>query len=117
VRPLVENTRRILDVAQIAGAGDDTPQEFALAIRHDGGMHFIMETPFSFEGAASYLGARSVWRIRRSRESVSVEAFRAPNPADFLRDQPRYRITSPVLTSCTVSAGTAGESVSPILRA
>lgn len=126
VRTLLETTQHIFDVAQTARDLDDTPREFALALRPDGGMHFIMESPVSIEGAASYAGARAVWKIRSSRQGVSVEG-RDGNSAillreagiSLLRDEPRYRITSGLPTSCAISCGmgAGGASAFPILLA
>lgn len=108
---LLENAQRIFDVARMGGdnksdSGD--PQDFALLIRPDGGLHFVMESPFSLEAAAIHAGAQAAYRITRSRDGVRVQgrsAFqdcvleeRRPRQ-DFLRDQPLYRITSPLLTS------------------
>ncbi len=102
---LLENTQRIFEVARNAGDGD--PQDFALLIGEDGGLRFIMETPFSIEAAAIHGGARSAWRITRSRDGVRVEG-RSGNRNCLLREQsarcellpdlPRYWITSPLLT-------------------
>jgi hypothetical protein len=67
-----------------------------------------MESPFSIEGAAIHAGAESAYRITRSRDGVRVEGRNAGNSyileersphRALLRDQPLYRITSPLLTS------------------
>jgi hypothetical protein len=103
--PLIENAQRIFDVAR---SGDGDNQDFALLIRPDGAMHFIMESPFSIEGAAAYGGAQCAFRITRSRDGVRVQGrsgdrkcvLEERNPhRGLLRDQPLYRITSPLLTS------------------
>jgi hypothetical protein len=107
---LLENAQRIFDVAR---SGRDR-QDFALLIRPDGGLHFVMESPFSIEAAAIHAGAQSAWRITRSRDGVRVEG-RAANrycvledrgvleernpPRELLRDQALYRMTSPLLIS------------------
>jgi hypothetical protein len=107
---LVENTQRIFDVARSAadGGNDHDNQDFALMIRPDGVLHFVMESPFSIEGAASHAGAQSAWRITRSREGVRVQGRSGSRDCvleersahkELLRDQPLYRITSPLLTS------------------
>lgn len=107
---LIENAQRIFDVAR-AGAGDEDEagQDFALLIRPDGVLHFVMESPFSIEAAAIHAGAQSAYRITRSRDGVRVQGRSADrecvleerNPRrELLRDQPLYRITSPLLTSC-----------------
>jgi hypothetical protein len=116
---LFENAQRIFDVAS---AGADTgssadPQDFALLIRPDGSLHFVMEAPFSIEAAAIHAGARSAFRVTRSREGVRVEGRSAsrdcviaernparPNPwRALLPDQPLYCITSPLLTAGSAS--------------
>jgi hypothetical protein len=105
---LIENARRIFDVAQ---SGHES-QDFALLIRPDGALHFVMESPFSIEAAAIHAGAQSAYRITRSGDGVRVQGRSAmgnclletSNPRrELLRDQPLYRMTSPLLTS---SAGT-----------
>jgi hypothetical protein len=101
---LLENARQIFDVAR--SGGDN--QDFALLIRPDGALHFVMESPFSIEGAAAYAGAKSAFRITRSQDGVRVQGRSAGrdclleerNPRrELLRDQPLYRITSPLLTA------------------
>ncbi len=112
---LFENAHRIFDVARSGGA--DEHQDFALLIRPDGGLHFVMESPFSMEAAALHCGARTAYRITRSIDGVRVDgrgggrncvleessaahAFSKDAFArEMLRDQPLYRITSPLLTS------------------
>jgi hypothetical protein len=128
MKGLLDNARRIFDVARVAAENSpaDEPQDFALLLRPDGGLHFIMETPFSLEGAASYTGAKSAWRITRSREGIRVEGhdtfsevcLREPRIARraLIRDEVRYRITSPLLTSCTVSSSTGAGDVEAAIR-
>lgn len=109
---LLENAQRIFEVARASGSrfGDAEAgaQDFALLIRPDGGLHFIMESPFSIEAAAIHAGARSAFRVTHSRQGVRVEGrdaghtyvLEARNPQrELLPDQPRYRITSPLLTA------------------
>jgi len=104
---LLENAQRIFEVAR---AGDDrVNQDFALLIEPDGALHFVMESPFSIEAAAIHAGAQSAYRITRSRDGVRVQGRnavreclleeRSPHRV-LLRDQPLYRIVSPLLTSC-----------------
>jgi hypothetical protein len=109
---LFENARRIFEVAQSEGGSEDS-QDFALLIRPDGALHFVMESPFSLEGAAAYAGAESAFRITRSRDGVRVQGrsgsgdcvLEERNPVrDLLRDQPLYRITSPLLISCAATS-------------
>src|SRR5277367_3802432 len=104
-----QNAHRILDTAS-AGM-DSGNDDFALLIRPDGGLHFIMETPFSIEAAAIHTGAQAAYHVSRSRDGVRVSGrsmgrvcvLEHRNPRGvhnaLLRDQPLYRITSPVLTS------------------
>jgi hypothetical protein len=115
---LFENARQIFEVAR-SGGNDDDNQDFALLIRPDGGLHLVMESPFSMEGAAAYVGARSAFRVTRSRDGVRVQGrsgaadcvleecvveTRRPH-RELLRDQPLYRITSPLLiSSCTTTS-------------
>lgn len=107
---LVENTQRIFDVA--LSANDQEHQDFALLIRPDGVLHFVMESPFSIEGAAIHAGAESAWRITRSHDGVRVQGRSGSRDCvleqrsahrEMLRDQPLYRITSPLLTSSSVA--------------
>ncbi len=65
-----QNAHRILDTASrgIDSGNDD----FALLVRPDGGLHFIMETPFSIEAAAIHAGAQAAYQITRSRDCVRV---------------------------------------------
>jgi len=107
---LFENAHRIFDIARSAAAAGD--QDFALLIRPDGGLHFVMESPFSMEAIALHCGARTAYRITRSGDGVRVDGRangrncvleESSGPRSFsremLRDQPLYRITSPLLTS------------------
>jgi hypothetical protein len=114
---LLANTQRIFDVARsVADAGNGSQednQDFALLIRPDGVLHFVMESPFSIEGAAIHAGAQSAWRITRSREGVRVQGRSGGRDCvleerhmhrELLRDQPLYRITSPLLTSSAAAS-------------
>jgi hypothetical protein len=105
-----ENARRIFDVAKSAASTEN--QDFALLIRPDGGLHFVMESSFSTEAVALHCGARTAYRVTRSRDGVRVdgrgggrncvlEESSGPHAflREMLRDQPLYRITSPLLTS------------------
>lgn len=67
----LDNAQRIFDVAQAAGSNGS--EEFALIIRPDGGLHFIMDSPVSLEAASVYAGARSAYRVTRSRSGIRVE--------------------------------------------
>ena len=104
-----QNAHRILDTAS---AGTDSENDdFVLLIRPDGGLHFVMETPFTIDAAAIHAGAQAAYHVNRSCAGVRVTGrsmgrdcvleHRNPRRAHntLLRDQPLYRITSPVLTS------------------
>jgi len=101
-----ENAQRIFDVARAGAESEDS--DFAVLIRPDGGLHFVMETPFSLEAAAIHGGAATAYRVSRSRDGVRVEGrsagrdciLREQSPAKrILCDQPLYRIASPLLTA------------------
>lgn len=119
---LLENAQRIYDVAR--SGGDN--QDFALLIAPDGGLHFVMESPFSIDAAAIHAGSQTAFRVTRSRGRVTVEARSANrdcvleerNPRrELLRDQALYRITSPLLTSCeAASSSTAVTMLIPPLE-
>lgn len=108
-----ENAHRIFEVAR--SGQEDGPQDFALLVKPDGGLHFVMESPFSIEAAALDAGATTAYRVTRSQGGVRVEghngsqdcvleahppARRNPLPG-LLFNQPLYRITSPLLISAT----------------
>lgn len=124
----LENAQRIFDVAR-SDAGAE-PNDFALLIRPDGGLHFVMESPqdpaLALE-AAVHGEARSAYRITKtseggvrvtgrsgSRECVFAVSGGAVRPggaarssagyrfsAELLRDQPLYRISSPPALSAS----------------
>ena len=110
---LFENAQRIFDVARSGqGSPQGENQAFALLIKPDGALHFVMESPFSIEAAAIHAGARTAYRVSRSQNGVRVEGRSAfgdcvleqRNPCrTLLPDLPLYRITSPLL----ISAGSA----------
>ena len=101
-----ENAQRIFDVAR-SGANEEN-RDFVLLIRPDGGLHFVMESPFSIEAAAIHGGAESAYRITRSRNGVRIHGRGIGRDCvleersasrELLRDQALYRIVSPLLTS------------------
>ena len=111
---LVDNAQHIFDVAR-SDAGTE-PNDFALLIRPDGGLHFVMESPLSLEAAAIYGGARTAFRVtkssnggvrvtgRRGNQECVLEQHGPQGEAnrfrtELLRDQPRYWITSPLTLS------------------
>src|ERR1019366_6975989 len=67
----LDNAQRIFDVARADDSG--TFDEFAIVIRPDGGLHFIMESPVSVEGASAYAGAQTTYRVSRSPQGVRVD--------------------------------------------
>jgi hypothetical protein len=102
----LENAQLIFEVAQADASG--APSQFALLVRDDGGLHFIMESPVSIEGASSCAGARTAYRVTRSAQGVRVEGRSGGKGClieerrgfrDLLRDQPLYVIASPLLTA------------------
>ena len=111
----LENAQEIFDVAKAASLYPGALQtDFALAIRPDGGLHFVMESPLSIDAVANYAGAETAYRVIRSAGGVRVEGrnqgrgcvIEERRPArDFLRDQAFYRITSPVLSSAPLLSG------------
>lgn len=106
-----ENAQRIFDVARAGaeGAGwSDENRDFAVLVRPDGGLHFVMGSPFSLEAAAIHGGARSAYRVSSSRDGVRVVGRSGEKDCvleersaarQILRDQPLYRIASPLLTA------------------
>jgi hypothetical protein len=100
MQSLVENARQIFEVAE--SATDRESQDFALLIKADGGLHFVMESPFSIEGAAAYAGADRAFRVTRTADGVRVTGLagmetcviekRSPRN-ELLRDQPAYGLT------------------------
>jgi hypothetical protein len=113
VDSFLEHAQQILDVAQSDSSG--SREDFALLIRPDGGLHFIMESQFTLEAASEYGGASSAYRVTRSGSGVRVQGWSAGRTCvlqeksaaelsrELLRDQPRYRITS----STSATSGSA----------
>lgn len=102
----LENARRIFEVAQADVSS--AASQFAILVRDDGGLHFIMESPVSIEGASAWSGARTAYRVTRSAAGTRVEGRNGGKDCvieehrsfrNLLRDQPLYVITSPLLTS------------------
>jgi len=114
----LENAQRILDVARSGegGSGEShmSNEDFALLIRPDGGLHFIMGSPVSIDGAASCDEVQTAYHVSRSPQGVRVEgktfgrscilehrhAIRA-----LLRDQVLYSMTGPLLTAGSTASG------------
>lgn len=112
----LDNAQRIFEVARSDDSAE--PNDFALLIRLDGGLHFVMESPLSLEAAAIHGGARIAYRVTKtsgggvrvagrseSQECVLEQHSRAYQnsasrfSAELLRDQPLYRITCPLTIS------------------
>ena len=129
----LENAHRIFEVARgvANGVANAEPQDFALLVKPDGGLHFIMESPFSMEGAAAWVGAQTVYRVTRSSEGIRVQGQNAGRGGtqeqillesrnkhrELLRDQPLYCITSPLLTSGSAEMEASWMADSEIRRA
>jgi hypothetical protein len=112
----LQHAQQLLDVARTDSSGENS--DFALLVRHDGGIHMIMESELTLEAAALAAGAKTAYRVTRSGGGVRVTGSegarrcqledqsgpaRARTQPGFalLRDQPLYRITSPVLISAS----------------
>lgn len=110
----LDNAQRIFEVARQDSSAENS--DFALLIRPDGGLHLIMESAVletaSLEAAAIQAGARTAYRVSRSSRGVCVTGFDSTQSCvmeetsihrrrTLLRDQPLYRITSPLLTSAS----------------
>ena len=109
----LENAQKIFDVARSDESTE--PTDFALLIRPDGGLHFVMEP--SLEAAASVQiayrvtksGAGEVRVAGRNGDQECLLTQRASQSpgrtgrfsAELLRDQPLYWITSPLTLSAS----------------
>jgi hypothetical protein len=122
VDTFLENAQKIFDVAR----SDDSPEpnDFSLLVNADGGLHFVMESGMSLDSAAIPGEARTAYRVTKtSRGGVRV-AGRSGNlecllerhsgasgpddnrrfsrfAAELLRDQPLYRISSPLMIAAS----------------
>ncbi len=101
-----ENAREIFDVARMDTSGES--DSFALVVRPDGGLHFIMDGPVSLQGAAAYTASQSAFVVTRSASGIRVEGQSAQRTCVFEeRRTPRlasaasmpYWMTSPVRIS------------------
>lgn len=110
VSTFLDNGRRIFDVARAESTAEDI--DFALMVREDGGLHLIMGSPLSLEGASVHAGAATGYRVTRSGGALKIcghsygqtlvledRTAQRSCHSRLLRDQPLYRITSPLLTS------------------
>jgi hypothetical protein len=98
----LENAKRIFDVAR-ADSGAEA-SDFALLVRPDGSLHVIMESELNLDAVAIDTGARSAYRVSRSKDGVRVSGrdgasrceLTCPgfSRAHFLRDQPLYLMNS-----------------------
>jgi hypothetical protein len=101
VDTFLDNAREILSVAAAGGSGD--PEDFAVIMHPDGGLHLVMGCPVSLAGAAAMSGGGTVYYVTRNASGVRVEGqsgLRRCSMEDrrpdlhFLQDQAFYRITS-----------------------
>jgi hypothetical protein len=114
VDTFLENAQKIFDVARSDDSPD--PNDFALLVNADGGLHFVMESGMSLDSAAIEGDVRTAYHVTKtSRGGVRV-AGRSGNleclleqrssssdsqrssrfAAELLRDQPLYWISSPL---------------------
>jgi hypothetical protein len=114
---LLENAQRILDVA-CADEGESNG-DFALLIRPDGGLHFIMGSPVSIDGAAACDEARAAYFVSRSPAGVRVEGRTSAKSCvlnscvvaerhpvrELLRDQILYCMAGPLLSAGSSAPG------------
>ena len=118
----LENAQRIFDVAR----SDDSPEpnDFALLVNADGGLHFVMESGLSLDSGAIPGEARTAYRVTKTsiggvrvagrsgnlecvleqRSSQGYQQRSSRFAAELLRDQPLYRISSPL----TIAASSCG---------
>jgi len=121
----LENAQRIFDVARSDESTE--PNDFALLIRPDGGLHLVMESPLplldaEMEAAAIHGEARIAYRVTKTvagevrvvgrngnRECLllqhapqtSAENLSKRFSTELLRDQPLYWISSPLTLSAS----------------
>jgi hypothetical protein len=107
-----ENAQRIFEVAQADDSGESN--DFLLLVRPDGGLHFVMESALSPDAVASQGECSVSYRVTKTgRGAVRVtgrcgtqqcifeqHARQSFQPSrELLRDQPLYRINSPLTLS------------------
>jgi hypothetical protein len=111
----LENAQKIFDVARSDESTE--PNDFALLIRPDGGLHFVMESSLSrleaHEAPIAYRvtksGSGEIRVAGRNGDQECLLTQRAPQKpgqprrfsAELLRDQPLYWITSPLTLSAS----------------
>ena len=107
----LENAQRILEVARGVPGADESGsnEDFALLIRPDGGLHFIMGSPVSIDGAAACDEARTAYLVSRSANGVRVEGrtfgrscvldSRRQPMRPLFRDQILYCMAGPLLSA------------------
>lgn len=105
------NAQRIFDVA--CAGGSTNLAEFALLVGRDGGIRMIMESEMSLFAVMAHHDAETAYRVTRSSNGVRVTGSKGARRCELaessprasldsvLRDQPLYRITSPL----SISAG------------
>ncbi len=116
VDAFLDNAQRIFEVARSDDSAE--PKDFALFIRPDGGLHFVMESPLGEptapEAAVLRGEARIAYRVTKSaggevrvtgrtgnRECILTQNSTRPPEnqrftSEWLRDQPRYQIHSAI---------------------
>lgn len=119
----LENAQKIFDVARSDESTE--PNDFALLIRPDGGLHFVMESPqYQLDArlaeAAVHDQAQTAYRVTkfnggevrvagRNGDQECLLTQRVSRPplrpgqfgAELLRDQPLYWISSPLTLSAS----------------
>ena len=115
----LENAQKIFDVARSDESTE--PNDFALLIRPDGGLHFVMESSLArLEAQLEDGESRIAYRVTKSNggevrvagrngDQECLLTQRAPQKpgqpgrfsAELLRDQPLYWITSPLTLSAS----------------
>ncbi|MDE3198691.1 MAG: hypothetical protein KGN84_20255 [Acidobacteriota bacterium] len=100
------NAQRIFDAACADCSAE--PSDFALFVRRDGGIHMVMEAGISLPARMAYHDAQAAYRVTRSQNGVKVRGANGSRRCELeektsrdslpalLRDQPLYRITSPL---------------------
>ena len=82
----LENAQRIFDVARSDNGAESN--DFAVLIRPDGGLHFVMESPVSLEAAAVHGGARTTYHVTKTSGGGVRVAGRSGNQECLLEQHP-----------------------------
>jgi hypothetical protein len=113
VDTFLENAQRIFEVARMDSGAETS--DFALLVRPDGSLHVIMETEMNLDVAAIENGARTAYRVSRSRGGVRVSGRngesrcelscesgkRRFSPMGLLRDQVLYSVAPALIASAS----------------